>query len=106
MWWLLHRAGQWKWANPWEVPKRLLLGLKEETKGAGAAGTGRGRAFVDEEQHVPRAREEHRNSPARIERVEAMPGVEGGKEEDSKGRQGQMIKGLVCPSGGLGFTLR
>lgn len=67
MWWLLHRAGQWKWANPWEVPKMLLLGLKEETEGAGASGTGRGRAFEDEEQHVQHAREEHRNSPARIE---------------------------------------
>lgn len=45
----------------------LLLGLREETEGAGASSVRRGRAFEDEEQHVPRAREEHRNSPARIE---------------------------------------
>lgn len=60
-------AGQWKWANPRETPKKLLLGLKEETKGSGASGTERGRAFEDEEQQVPHAREEHRNSPVRIE---------------------------------------
>lgn len=70
VWWL-HRADesqvQWKWPNPWEAPKKLLLGLKEETKGSGASGTGRGRAFEDGEQHVLHAREEHRNSPVRIE---------------------------------------
>lgn len=67
----LHRAdesqGQWKWPNPWEAPKKLPPGLKEETEGSGASGTGEGRAFEDEEHHVLPAREEHGNSPVRIE---------------------------------------